>query len=145
MVTSTSHACIIPLLERATHAVGLCMEEPLRELGITQAEAHILGALTQSGACSINDLHTSFGHKRSTLTSILDRLEGRALIERVSHPTSRRSVMIRLTPRGSDAARQVTDILEETEAAVGARVSADDLEGFRRVIAALGESSGRSS
>jgi DNA-binding MarR family transcriptional regulator len=117
------------------------MEESLRELGITQSEAHILGALAETGKCSINDLYASFGHKRSTLTSILDRLEGRALIERVPHPTSRRSVMICLTARGADAARRVTEILESTEATVAARVSADDLEGFRRVIAALVESS----
>jgi hypothetical protein len=34
----------------------------------------------------------------------------------------------------------VTEILESTEATVAARVSANDLEGFRRVVAALGES-----
>lgn len=140
MVRSRPHGRIVPLLERATHAVGLLMEGSLTELGITQAEAHILGALAETGKCSINDLYASFGHKRSTLTSILDRLEGRALIERVPHPTSRRSVMIRLTESGTDAARQVTGILEAIEAGVNARVSANDLEGFRRVVAALGES-----
>jgi DNA-binding MarR family transcriptional regulator len=140
MVTSQLHDRIIPLLERATHAVSLHMEDSLRELGITQAEAHILGALAQTGASSINDLHASFGHKRSSLTSILDRLEVRRLVERAPHPTSRRSVMIRLTPRGADAAQQVTVILDVTEAAVATRVSADDLEGFRRVIAALVQS-----
>ncbi len=116
------------------------MEESLRELGITQAEAHILGALAQTGASSINELHASFGHKRSTLTSILDRLEVRRLVERVPHPTSRRSVMIRLTAGGVEAARQVTGILESMEDTVVARVSSNDLEGFRKVIGALAES-----
>jgi DNA-binding MarR family transcriptional regulator len=117
------------------------MEQSLRELRITQAEAHILGALAEIGESSINELHAGFGHKRSTLTSILDRLERRALIERAPHPTSRRSVMIRLTESGVDAARQVSSILEAIEAAVAAHVSANDLEGFRRVIAALVENS----
>jgi DNA-binding MarR family transcriptional regulator len=139
MANAEDHVRIVPLLERATHAVGLHMEQSLHELGITQAEAHILGALAEIGECSINDLHAGFGHKRSTLTSILDRLEGRGFIERIPHPTSRRSVMIRLTESGTDAARQVTGILQAIEAAVAARVSPGDLEGFRRVIAALGE------
>jgi DNA-binding MarR family transcriptional regulator len=116
------------------------MEQSLQELGITQAEAHVLGALADVRECSINDLHASFGHKRSTLTSILDRLEGRALIERAPHPTSRRSVLIRLTASGEDAARQVTDLLRSIEAAVVERVSPEDLHGFRRVLTALGES-----
>jgi DNA-binding MarR family transcriptional regulator len=141
MVRVRERDLIVPALERATHAIGLQMEESLRELGITQAEAHILGALADIGACSINDLHASFGHKRSTLTSILDRLEGRRFIERAPHPTSRRSVMIRLTESGVDAARQVTGILEAIEADVVTHVSAGDLNGFQRVVAALGESS----
>jgi DNA-binding MarR family transcriptional regulator len=116
------------------------MEQSLQELSITQAEAHLLGALVDVRECSINDLHASFGHKRSTLTSILDRLEGRGLVERAPHPTSRRSVLIRLTASGEDAAQRVTDILRSIEAAVAERVGPEDLRGFRRVLTALDES-----
>jgi DNA-binding MarR family transcriptional regulator len=141
MTRIEEHPLIVPSLERATHAVGLRLEQSLQELGITQAEAHILGALAEVRECSINDLHASFGHKRSTLTSILDRLEGRGLIVRAPHPTSRRSVMIRLTEYGEEVAERVTGILRSIEEAVAGRVSADDLHGFRRVVAAI-ESSG---
>lgn len=141
MTRSPAHDRIVPLLERATHAVGMRLEGSLAAVGITQAEAHILGALADVGACSINDLHASFGHKRSTLTSILDRLEGRALIARAPHPESRRSVMIRLTTSGVDVARTVSALLQEIEDEVAHQVGGDDLAGFRRVIGALADGS----
>lgn len=130
---------IVPSLEKATHAIGARLETQLRALGITQAEAHVLGALAEVGQRSINELHAGFGHKRSTLTSILDRLEGRGLVRRAPHPTSRRSVLIRLTAEGEHAAALVLTLLRAIEAEVAARVGAGDLEGFRRVLAALAE------
>src|SRR5579872_5319527 len=94
---------LVPAVERTTHAIGVWIESALRDLGMTQAEAHLAGYLTQVFRCSINDLHHIFGHRRSTLTSILDRMEGRGLVRRVPHPTSRRSVMVEMTDEGEIA------------------------------------------
>lgn len=140
MARTRAQPVIIPSLERAIHAVGLQLEGPLGHLGITEAEAHILGALANVHECSINELHASFGHKRSTLTSVLDRLEQRGLVKRAPHPTSRRSVLIRLTDRGEEMSRQVAAILLAIEAAVIEQVSQDDVRGFTRVVAAISES-----
>jgi len=126
-------------MERASHAVSVWIEAELRDTGISQAEAHVLGYMTQVGRCSINDLHHDFGHRRSTLTSILDRLEGRDLLRRLPHPSSRRSVMLELTDRGLAAGHQVTALVAVLETFVRRETAAGDLEGFYRVIKAIEE------
>src|SRR5215472_8563261 len=97
---------LVPALERAAHAVALWLERALPDLRLTQAEAHVLAYLARHAPCTINDLHRSFGHKRSTLTSLLDRLEGRGWIRRAPHPTSRRLVQVELPSTGSPVAEQ---------------------------------------
>lgn len=77
------------------------------ELDVTQAEAHILSHLAETGAARISDLHERFGHRRSTLTSVLDRLEKRRLIERRSDVDDRRSFVVTLTKQGRPVAATV--------------------------------------
>jgi DNA-binding MarR family transcriptional regulator len=94
-------------------------ERSAGELGITQAEAHVLTELHRHGPTQIATLHREFGHKRSTLTSVLDRLERRKLIRRELNPDDRRSFVIRLRNArpalGTRAASRVTDALDELE------------------------------
>ena len=97
---------LIAHLHKATHQVGLYVHRELGELAISQAEAHVLSYLSARGPCSIADVHHSFGHRRSTLTSILNRLEDRGLITREIHPDDRRSVLLRLTRDGKPVAVQ---------------------------------------
>jgi DNA-binding MarR family transcriptional regulator len=128
---------IIPSLERATHAVALWLDAALRHLGVTQAEAHVLGFLARTPECSINDLHRSFGHKRSTLTSLLDRLERRGLVRRGAHPASRRLVLVELTDAGRPVAAEVAAALRHLETRIAALVPAGDAAAFQRVLQAI--------
>jgi len=130
---------IAPALERATHAVALWIDHIFGDLHLTQAEAHVLAYLAQHSPCSINDLHHSFGHKRSTLTSLLDRLDGRGWIIREPHPTSRRMVLVRLTDVGQQVAEQVSVALHDLEKRVLAHTGGEDIHAFLRVIHTLEE------
>jgi DNA-binding MarR family transcriptional regulator len=69
---------LIPAIHRATHRIGLYLEL-LRDHHLAQGEAHILAHLAQSGPATVGALHEALAHKRSTLTSILDRLVERGL------------------------------------------------------------------
>src|SRR5262249_36526006 len=75
----------VPSIHRATHRIGLYLAA-LREDGLSQGEAHILADLATSSPATIKDLHRGLAHKRSTLTSILDRLVDRGLITREVGP-----------------------------------------------------------
>jgi DNA-binding MarR family transcriptional regulator len=120
---------IVAPLERAVHAVALA----LAPLEISQAEAHVLARLTR-GPSRIGDLHRAFGHKRSTLTAVLDRLEQRGHVRRMPDPHDRRSVVVSLTAQGEPTARRVRRAVTELERRILAGCSPEDLAGFGRVV-----------
>ena len=123
-------------VHRATHRIGLYLDD-LRERGLTQGEAHILGLLAHSGPANVAELHRGLAHKRSTLTSILDRLAKRGLITRAVGETDRRTFVVRPTAKGRKLAQRVQRHLSALERAVTRRVNAADIRGFMRVVTAL--------
>ena len=129
---------LIPPIHRATHRIGLYLAD-LREDGLSQGEAHILALLASSAPATIAELHRGLAHKRSTLTSILDRLAARGLITREVGAEDRRTFVITPTPRGVHIARRVHRHLIDLEEAIGRRVTADDVRGFIKVVSAVEE------
>src|SRR6266550_4201434 len=123
-------------VHRATHRIGLYLDD-LRERGLTQGEAHILALLAHSGPAIVADLHRGLAHKRSTLTSILDRLAKRGLITREVGETDRRTFVVKPTAKGRKLAQRIKRHLSALERAVVNRVSAADIKGFNKVVAAL--------
>jgi DNA-binding MarR family transcriptional regulator len=129
-VSAPSQLSLIPRLHRATHAVALALAaEP--ELDVNQAEAHVLAHLRETRDARISELHRRFGHRRSTLTSVLDRLEERGLIERASDPDDRRSFVITLTADGRAVAARVHRLLAAIE-----RDALDGLSSAQRQLVA---------
>ena len=133
---------LVPPIHRATHRIGLYLAD-LRDDGLSQGEAHILALLATSGPATIADLHRGLALKRSTLTSILDRLAGRGLITREVGAHDRRTFLITPTARGRRAAARVHQHLTELEQAVGRRITSADVRGFKAVLAAVEEEAHR--
>jgi DNA-binding MarR family transcriptional regulator len=129
---------LIAPIHRATHRIGLHIAK-MSELGVTQPEAHILDHLVCNGDSTVGQLHAAFAHRRSTLTSVLDRLAEKKLIAREASEEDRRTFVIKLTPAGKALAMRLHDPLRDLEARVLALVSARDLDGFTKVMAALEE------
>jgi DNA-binding MarR family transcriptional regulator len=127
---------LIPGVHRATHRIGLYIDGAT-DLGVSQGEAHLLAHLLEAGACSIAELHAAFAHKRSTLTSYLDRLEGRGLVVRDVHPEDRRSFLVELTAKGKTVAGKVHGALLALERAALAGFSDDDVAVFQAVLEAI--------
>jgi len=123
-------------VHRVTHRIGLYLDD-LRERGLTQGEAHILALLSHSQRANVADLHRGLAHKRSTLTSILDRLAARGLITRVVGETDRRTFVVKPTAKGRKLAQRVQRHLSALERAVVRRVNAADIKAFNKVVAAL--------
>lgn len=102
----------------------------------------MLGFIQSNAPCPLGELVRVFGHKRSTLTSILDRFEERGLLRRRLSDDDRRSFVVVLTARGqrvASAARVVATSLEES---IARRVSPGDLAAFQRVLLAFAEAAG---
>lgn len=124
-------------LQRATHVAGVQLESRLADVGITQGEAHILALLADGADQTVGDLQRGLGHRPSTLSGILDRLELRGLIRRTVNGADRRSFLIGLTRRGRVAAGSVVAVLRSLERSALTTVSRRDLAGFLVVVRAL--------
>lgn len=144
MTSPNEHpAELIATFERATHLIARYLERSLSGMAVTQAEAHVLAQLHRGGSTSIGDLHREFGHKRSTLTSVIDRLESRGFVRREVNPSDRRSFVVHLTRSGAAAARRVNAALASLAAEVAAGVSRRDVQGLEAVSAALSAAVGQ--
>ena len=135
---------LVPLIHRATHRIGLYLAG-LRDDGLSQGEAHILALLAASAPATINELHQGLAHKRSTLTSILDRLVDRGLVTREVGTDDRRTFVIRPTARGRAAAARVHRHLAALERSVARRVTAGELKAFLNVAAVVEDEAHRAT
>jgi DNA-binding MarR family transcriptional regulator len=127
---------LVPPVHRATHRIGLYLARAQAD-ALSQGESHILALLATSSPLTVGDLHKGLAHKRSTLTSILNRLVARGLVTREVGESDRRTFVVATTARGRRVARGVYRQLLDLERAVAARVSDADRAGFARVVAAI--------
>lgn len=104
-------------MHRVVHAFGLFLDAQL-DGALTQPEALVIATVHASGTTTINAVHRAFLHRRSTLTSVLDRLEAKGLLRRSVAGGDRRSVALRLTPRGARAAEAIAAAVAELRAGV---------------------------
>jgi DNA-binding MarR family transcriptional regulator len=113
---------LIPAIHRLTHQIALELEAT-PGLDLSQAEAHVLAHLVAKGNSTASDIHRAFGHKKSTLTAVLDRLEARHLIARRPSAHDRRAIEVSLTDEGTPVAHAAHARLLEIEGALFARLS----------------------
>ncbi len=121
----------IPAIHRITHRIGRSIK------GVSQGEAHILAHLASHGDCTIAELHRALAHKRSTLTSILDRLTERKCIVRRTSERDRRSFVIALTSKGRVRARKVLLHLESLERELEKPLTSEERDKLSDMLAKL--------
>jgi DNA-binding MarR family transcriptional regulator len=132
---------LIPKIHRTTHQIGLYIERS--GLGLNQGEAHIMAHLASAGESTVGQLHKAFAHKRSTLTSFLDRLTERRLIRRDVRSDDRRSFVVSLTPAGRSVAHKIRRHLEKLEQAALRGTKSGNTKAFSEVIGAVEEAATR--
>jgi DNA-binding MarR family transcriptional regulator len=130
---------LVPPIHRTTHRIGLFLESARPPLGLSQGECHLLAHLAEAGPSTVGELHRAFAHKRSSLTSYLDRLEARNDVVREVRPEDRRSFRVSLTRSGARTAARVHQRLAELEDCALGRLTERDIRGFQAVLHALSE------
>ncbi len=130
---------IVSPVHKATRQLGEYMAEASRALGVEPSEGHLLSYTLLYGPCPVSELARVFGYAPSTMTGTLDRLEQAGMLTRVPNEADRRSTLIRVTPEGSEVARELRERLERLEAEVVERVGEEGMDGFAKVLSALGD------
>jgi len=104
------------LLSRATWAMNNSVNRMLRENGladISVAYFAVLQALWETDGLSISDLGERVQLEKSTMTSLIDRMEAAGLVRRDDHPTDRRAYRICITARGRDLEDKLDHVVTE--------------------------------
>jgi MarR family transcriptional regulator, organic hydroperoxide resistance regulator len=130
---------VIAELQAATHRVVDHLARELRPLGLTPAEVNALARLRPGEPVAVADLVAATGQRPSTLTGVIDRLEGRGLLTRAVNARDRRSFILELTPAGEAAAGQVHAAFATLEERALALVGPRSAAGHQRVLEALKE------
>ena len=73
----------------------------LGETGLTPNDARTLQSLSSTEGRSMRALAEEWKLDASTVTWIVDRLEGKGLVQRRPHPSDRRSKLVVLTAKGA--------------------------------------------
>jgi MarR family transcriptional regulator, organic hydroperoxide resistance regulator len=128
---------VIAALEAAVHRVLDHLAAELSDLRLRQAEVNVLAQLRPGAPRSVGELVAATGQRPSTLTGVLDRLEGRRLVRRRVNPADRRSFTIALTASGERAAARVHAAFAALDDAVLAELPPSAADGFHRVLDAL--------
>jgi DNA-binding MarR family transcriptional regulator len=102
----------------------------LAELDLTPMQAHALRLLEPDRPIPMSELAEHLSCDASNVTGIVDRLEGRGLVERRSADGDRRVKALAVTPAGAEVREQVVERMSTPPAWI-AGMSADD----RRALA----------
>ena len=120
----------------AYHALGRRLESATREHGLGVSEAMVLAYLVHQRGCAAAVVRHALGFHRSTLSSLLDRLEAKGLIRRSRNAFDGRRLEIDLTPAGDLAAAMAADVIRDVEAELAEFTSATERRGAAAVFAA---------
>ena len=119
------------LLSRATWAMNNSVNRILRESGlpdISVAYFAVIHALWENDGMSITDLGEKAQLEKSTMTSLIDRMEGAGLVRREDHPTDRRAYKICLTPRGKELEEKLDQVVIRAYKNLTRGIPEEDLE-----------------
>ena len=100
------------------------------KIGLTAGQPKILEYVEENNGCIAKDICRGCVLDKSTMTSLLTRMEREGLLVKSGSPADRRAYHIFLTPKGEQAAREVKRIFSETDEKAFQGISASERAGF---------------
>lgn len=126
------------LMLAVIHRMEARLESALGEIGLSLAKFRVLSELVEAKRpVPLSSLAERCSCVRSNMTQLVDRLEAEKLVERVSDPGDRRSVLASLTPQGRARHDDGARLLAEAERGVFERLSRADRESLARIVQLL--------
>jgi DNA-binding MarR family transcriptional regulator len=103
------------LMAKIRQVAGRIFERMLNRYGIeiNSAQGRIMFALWQQDNISINELAKKTQLKKSTLTSMLDRLEGMGYLKRERSKKDRRIILIKRTNKDKNLEKKYVELSQE--------------------------------
>lgn len=138
------------LISKVHQTAGRIFARMLRERGIeiNPAQGRVLFVLWDHGAMNIQSLAKKLSLEKSTLTTLLDRLEAAGQVVRVPSRKDRRQIQIELTAKNREMHQLYEEVSKEATALFYAGFSSKEINQFEgyleRILRNLGEHETRS-
>jgi DNA-binding MarR family transcriptional regulator len=126
---------IVLLVQRAAHVTGHALAAAVSDERLSPAEVNALANLDEP--LTVSRLAAAAGVRPTTLTSLLDRLEGRGLLVRRPSRDDRRALVVELTPAGRDVADRVRTAVDGLERRALGSLPAAQRSAFVMALGAL--------
>lgn len=91
---------VLTSLRRVIRAIDLHSQHLVKTASVTGPQLRLLQLMNTEAQLTVSDLAKKMTLSQATVTSIMDRLENRGLIERVRSTNDKRKVHPRLTDKG---------------------------------------------
>ena len=118
------------LINRRTNE--LLKEENVNEFN--GAQGTIIFVLTEEGPMPIKDIGKATGLAKTSLTSMLDRMEKQGLIKKRENENDRRSTIIDLTERSRGYKEVIEKVSQEVNREFYKKIKAKDIERFEATL-----------
>jgi len=105
---------VLVFLRRIIHATDLQSKRVAKVCGLTIPQVMVLNSIDLLGDVTVKRISDEVSLSQATVTTILNRLEDRGLLERVRNPDDKRIVNARLTPAGKTALQASPPLLHES-------------------------------
>lgn len=125
------------LLSRASWAMASYTNKQLRQRDLGEVSMGflcVLMALWSADGVSISELGEIVKLEKSTMTGLIDRMEKAGLIERRSHPSDRRAILIYLTDKGNRIKPVVEDIVVNTYRELTRGIKRNEIESTEAIL-----------
>jgi len=83
------------------------LKATLQDTGVTPARVRLLAVLADGPATTMTALSQALHVSPRNITTLVDALEGEALVRRKNHPSDRRATVVELTDQGAALCEQL--------------------------------------
>jgi DNA-binding MarR family transcriptional regulator len=104
---------VLVALRRIIRATDLQSKRMVKACGLTIPQVMVLRAISDLGDVTVRRVSDHVSLSQATVTTILNRLESRELVNRVRSETDKRVVNARLTPAGEQVLDAAPTLLHE--------------------------------
>ena len=125
-------------LRRAQTAVFQDFSKTLTDCNITPGQFGVLVLIQANSGLNQTRLGNALGIDRSTVVAVIDRLEGRGLVDRKPAPSDRRSYALHLTEQGRALLHQARDLVVAHETRIAKNLNAAEQAQLIELLSRIG-------
>lgn len=128
---------ILQLDAEVESIIRIGMPETWLQINLPLGSTRALLAIASGNAATPRQVAAQLGVGRTTVTGLLDKLEGAGLLTREIDPNDRRSFILRLTTAGEELVRQIDETRREKLSQAMAQLDSRALEALQYGLQAL--------